>query len=172
MFSLLEAVEGAATQCIPGIGHGPEPGGTYDHHGYTLKACSGGNPNGWDPIGEHGSQIGTWKQKGNTIRHQYKESGGRLSSEKERPPEEDVWYNLHKPQQASGTGVAAAAQWQDQQHLLWFSLASVLAAEPHHADLEQLLAPQRWEHCNSHSYDQCTERHYNENWLWLNGFYL
>ena len=78
-------------------------------------------------------------------RHQHKKLGGRLNSEKEKSPEEDQWPNQHKPEKASGTKVAAAAQWQCQQHSSLCPSGSVLAAEPHHADLKLLLGPQRWE---------------------------
>ena len=34
---LFKAVEGASTQCIPGSGHGPSPGGRYAFNMYILK---------------------------------------------------------------------------------------------------------------------------------------
>ena len=48
------------------------------------------------------------------------------------------------PEEASGTGteVAAVAQWWGQQYLLCPS-ASVVLAEPHHADLMSLVASSR-----------------------------
>ena len=36
-FSLLKAVGGPATQYIPGMGHGPIPGGTYACQWYIPK---------------------------------------------------------------------------------------------------------------------------------------
>ena len=49
----------------------------------------------------------------------------------------------------SGTEVAAAEQWQGQQHLL-FPSVSVVLAEPHLADPK--FGPQRGGHLNSCSY--------------------
>ena len=48
------------------------------------------------------------------------------------------------PKKASGTDVAAVAQWQGQQNPSLCPLESTVVAEPHHADL-MLLSPQRWE---------------------------
>ena len=61
-------------------------------------------------------------------------------------PVEDPWHNWHRPEKASGTDVAAVAQWQGQQHLLFPSVPLVMA-ETHHADLMLLVAPSRWGLC-------------------------
>ena len=55
---------------------------------------------------------------------------------------EDLWHNLHKPEEASETEVPVAAQWQGQQHLQ-SALVSVVVAEPHHADMMLMEAPTR-----------------------------
>ena len=64
---LLKTVKGPASQCTPGIGHRPSPEGTYACWLYTPKVCNGANHNGWAPIDEHTSHIGTWKQKAGTV---------------------------------------------------------------------------------------------------------
>ena len=53
---------------------------------------------------------------------------------------EDPWHSWYMPEKASGTEVAAATQWQGQQHLLCLS-GSAVAAEMHLADLKPLLSP-------------------------------
>ena len=58
---------------------------------------------------------------------------------------EDPWHNWYKPEEASEMEVAAVAQWQGQQHLQG-ALVSVVAAEPHHADLTLLEAQSRRGH--------------------------
>ena len=40
-----KAVEGAATQYTPSMGHKPSPLGQYACYGYIPKGCSGANPN-------------------------------------------------------------------------------------------------------------------------------
>ena len=35
------------------------------------KSCGSANPSGWAQISEHGSHMGTSKQKANTVRHQH-----------------------------------------------------------------------------------------------------
>ena len=60
--SLLKAVEGAATQCTPGLGHRPSPGGKYACQGYTLKGSGTANHNIWAFIGEHGRNMGKQKE--------------------------------------------------------------------------------------------------------------
>ena len=64
---LLKAMEGAASQCIPGMGYGPSWGGIYTCQGYTSWSCSIANPASRVPIGKHGSHMGIWKQKAHTI---------------------------------------------------------------------------------------------------------
>ena len=50
---------------------------------------------------------------------------------------------------ACETEVAAAVQWQGQQHL-WIPSVSVVVAEPHHADLTLVVVHQGGGHDNSH----------------------
>ena len=45
-----KAVEGAATQCTPGVCHGHSPGGAYAYLGYIQKGYSDGNPNIEPPL--------------------------------------------------------------------------------------------------------------------------
>ena len=56
---LLKAVGGAATRCTPGTDQRLSSGGLYACQVYSLKGCSHTNPNGWSPIGKHGSHMGT-----------------------------------------------------------------------------------------------------------------
>ena len=69
------------------------------------------------------------------------------STLKENLTVEDPWHNWHKPKEASEMEVAAVAQWQGQKYL-HSALVSVVAAEPHHADLMLCEAPSRRGHGN------------------------
>ena len=63
------------------------------------------------PIGDHGSHMGTWKQKANAItgtNMQQNELVGGLTL-KEKTPEEDPWHKWHIPKKASQTEVVAIA---------------------------------------------------------------
>ena len=66
-FPYLHQWEEQPTQCIPGVDHRASPGCTNARQRYTPKVCSDATCNGWAPIDDQGSYIGTWKQKGNTI---------------------------------------------------------------------------------------------------------
>ena len=46
---LLEAVGEAATQCTPGMDHGPSPGGTYACQGYHMMGYCDANPKSVEP---------------------------------------------------------------------------------------------------------------------------
>ena len=63
--------------------------------------------------------------------------GGSTLEEKSLPVK-DAWHNWHKPAKASGTEAVAVIQQQVQQHPLC-PVASVLVAEPHPAELKQLV---------------------------------
>ena len=78
-------------------------------------------------------------------KHQHKEIGWRLKSEKENSPVEDPWHIWHKPDKTSGTRGVDANQWQDQQHPTLCPLGSVLVEEPHHAEPKLLLSHWKWE---------------------------
>ena len=77
-------------------------------------------------------------------RHQkYKENGGRLNSCRETYLQKTPWHNWHGPEEASGTEVAAVAQWWGQQCLLGPSVSAVVV-EWLHAEAMLLVAPSRW----------------------------
>ena len=60
-------MEGAAALYTPSLSHGPSLESTYSCQVYTLKGCGHAIPNRSAPIGEHGSPMGTEKQKANTV---------------------------------------------------------------------------------------------------------
>ena len=80
--SLSKSMGVAATQCTPGVGHRSAPGGTYACHGCTPKGCGDAKRlslHWWKCLPCQNLKAESKQHK----KHQYKEIGWRLVSEKE-----------------------------------------------------------------------------------------
>ena len=98
---LLKAVEGAAIQCTPGMGHGPSPGAHMPAMGILHRVTGLQSPMVKPPLV---NMAATWEPKSkHHNKHQHTTMNWwRLNSKKEDSPEEDPWHIWHIPEKALG----------------------------------------------------------------------
>ena len=109
LYTPVKVVEEATTWCTPGMYQEPAHQGTYAYHRYTPKGMVVQTPLVESPfVKMEATSVKAESKQCN--KHQHKEIGGRLNSEKENSPqEEDPWQNWHKPEKAFGIEIVAVA---------------------------------------------------------------